>query len=103
MPFNAKKPEANAPGSCFLDFSNLVERYIALLTLLLTNSQFADHFTIAIHIVRPEVIEQPAPLSDYFQQAAAGRVIFFMRLEMLGQVGNALAQNRNLYFRGPRI
>ena len=45
-----------------------------------------------------EVIEQPAALADEHQEAAAGMVIFRVRFEVLGQIVDALAENRDLNF-----
>ena len=47
--------------------SILFERYIASLTLLLSDSKLRNHFAIAIHIVNPEIIEQPPALADDLQ------------------------------------
>src|SRR4029079_12010932 len=70
---------------------------------LFANSQLTNHFSITIHIVCSEVIEQPAPFSYNLEKASAGRVIFLVRFKMLGQISNAFAQYRDLDFRGTRI
>ena len=46
-----------------------------------------------------EVVEQAAALADHHQQAAARVVVLLVRLEVLGQVGDALGQDRDLHLR----
>ena len=70
---------------------------------LFADSQFGNHFAISLDVVPSQVIEQAAALADNLQQAAPGRMIFLVCLEMLGQVRDSFAQNCNLNFRGPRI
>ena len=67
------------------------------------DSEFADHITIAIDVIPPQVVQQTASLADNLQKPPAGAVIFFVRLEVFGEVGNALAKDGNLDFGRPRI
>jgi hypothetical protein len=70
---------------------------------LFTHSQPFDHGTVSIYIFGFQVIEQPAPFADHFQQSPAGMVILCMGFEMIGEVVDPLAQNRNLHLRRARI
>jgi len=47
---------------------------------------------IALNVYALEVIEKTSALRDHLEQAAPRMVIFLMRLEMLGQLINALAE-----------
>ena len=59
---------------------------------LFADSKLGNHFAIAVGIVHSQIIEQAPALTDNLQQAAAGSMVLFMRLEMLGQVCDALAK-----------
>ena len=66
---------------------------------LLAYAQLTDDFAVTICIVRLEVIQQPPALAHQHQQAAARSMILRMGFEMLGQLANALAEDRDLHFR----
>jgi hypothetical protein len=46
-----------------------------------------------------QVIEQTSAMLDHLQQAAPRMIVLFVRLEMLGEIVNSLAQQRNLNLR----
>src|SRR5450432_1934765 len=71
--------------------------------LLLADSQLADHVAVAVRIVGLQVIQQAAALADEHQETTARGMIFFVCLEMLGQLANPFTQNRDLDLRGSRI
>src|ERR1700679_1897205 len=71
--------------------------------ILLADAQLADDFAIAVGVVLLQVIEQAAALAHQHQQTAAGAVVLLVRLEVLGQLADALAQDRNLYLRAAGI
>jgi hypothetical protein len=50
-----------------------------------------------------EIIQQRAPLTDHFQEATAGAVVFAVLLQMLGQVINSLGQKSDLHVSGPCV
>src|SRR5262249_30911272 len=64
-----------------------------------TQTQALDQRVVALAVPGLEIIEQPAALADQLQQAAARMVILRVTLEMLGEVGDALAQDGDLDFR----
>ena len=66
---------------------------------LLAYAQLTDDFAVTICIVCLEVIQQPPALAHQHQQAAARSMILRMGFEMLGQLANALAEDRDLHFR----
>jgi len=53
---------------------------------LFSDSKLGNHFAIPVGIVHSQIIEQAPALTDNLQQAAAGSMILFVRLEMLGQI-----------------
>jgi hypothetical protein len=71
--------------------------------LLLADAEFRDDRLIALGIVFLEVVEQATPLADQHEKAAARAVVFLVRLEVLRQLPNALAQQRDLNFRASGI
>jgi len=70
---------------------------------LFTDSQPLNYLAIPFHVVRFEVIEKVPPLANQFQQAPAGMVVLDMRLKVLGQISDALAQDSDLDFGRPRV
>jgi hypothetical protein len=70
---------------------------------LLADAESLNNGLIALGIVSLQVIEQATALANQHEQAASGAMVFLVRLEMLGQLTNALAQQRNLDFRTARV
>ena len=68
-----------------------------------TDAQTGDNVLVALKILALDIFQQAATLSYQLEQAAAAVVIFFVNLEMLGQVGDPLGQNRDLHLRGTCI
>ena len=68
------------------------------LQALLTKSELGDQVGVALLVLRFEIIEQAAALVDHHQQAAARMVVLRVGLEMLGQVADALGEDRDLDF-----
>ena len=64
---------------------------------LLAQAEFLDRGLVAIGRRAFEVLEQFAAAGDEEEQPAAGRVVFDVRLEMLGELVDALSQQRNLH------
>src|SRR5271154_4086939 len=71
--------------------------------LLLADAQLTDHVTVAVRIVRLEIVQQTTALTHQHQQATPGGVIFLVKLEVLSQLANTFTENRNLHFRATRI
>src|SRR6266581_2571354 len=70
---------------------------------LLTDAELVDDRAIAIEIGLLEVVEETAAPADELQQAAAAVMVLRMRLEVLGQVGDAVREEGDLYLRGPGV
>src|SRR5438128_894289 len=70
---------------------------------LLADVQSLDEIRVALRVFAFEVVEKTAAFADKHQQATAGMVVLRVRLEMLGEVVDALAENGHLYFRGTGV
>jgi hypothetical protein len=70
---------------------------------LLADTKSLNNGLIALGIVSLQVIEQATALANQHEQTAPGTVILLVSLKMLGQLTNALTQQRNLDFRTPSI
>ena len=58
---------------------------------------------IARQVCIVEVFQQSAPLTNHFQEAAAGAVVLDIFLQMFGQVIDALGQKSDLHVSGPCV
>src|SRR5207248_6004502 len=67
--------------------------------LLLPDPQTVDQLAVPGGILRLEVIEQPPALADELEQSAPRVVVLLVRLEVLGQVMDALGEQRDLHLR----
>src|SRR6476620_5981002 len=74
-----------------------------LMSVLLADAQTPDQLGIAVGILALQVVEEAATLADEFQEPAAGVMILRVRLEVLCQIVDALAQESDLNFRGTRV
>ncbi len=72
-------------------------------SILFADSQPLDNASIAANVFLLQVVQQSAPLANHLQQAATRMMVFAVGLEVLREVGNALAQNRNLHLRRARV
>ena len=58
-------------------------------------------------IARPvgivQVVQQPAALTNHLEKTTAGAVVFFVILEMLGELGDSLGQHGDLHIRRPGV
>jgi len=53
----------------------------------------------ALEIFLAQVTHEPTALTDELEQSQAGRVIFFITFEVLGQIFDPLGEQCDLYFR----
>ena len=65
--------------------------------------QFFRDRLIASQVNRLQVFEKAAALADHHQQPAARAVVFFIGLQMLGQMVDALREQRDLHVRRTRV
>jgi len=70
---------------------------------LLADAEFSNDGLVALGIVFLQVIEQASPLADQHEKAAARTVVFLVRLEVLRQLANAFAKQRDLDFRATGV
>src|SRR5262249_25146805 len=77
----------------------LAQLFPALGNELLADAEGIDEPTIAVDVLRLQVVEEPAPLDDQLEEAAARVMVLRVDLEVLGQVRDALGQQRDLHFR----
>ena len=66
---------------------------------LAAQAELFDQGLVASIVVLLEVVEKAATGRNQLEQAAAGMVILAMVLEVLGEVGNTFAEDRDLDFR----
>src|SRR5688572_22999711 len=63
----------------------------------------ADDVQVSRPVLARQILEQTVALTDHLEQAAARRVVLLVRLEVFGQLVDALGQDRDLHFRRPRV
>ena len=63
----------------------------------------ANQLRVAVGVLALQVVEQAAALADELQQAAPGMVILDVGLEVFREVVDALAEERDLNFRGAGV
>ena len=64
-----------------------------------TKSQLGYETAVALHILILQVIEETTAFSDQHEQAPPAVMVLFVDLQMLGEMGNALGNQRHLDFR----
>jgi hypothetical protein len=70
---------------------------------LLADAQLTDNGLVALGIVLLQVVQQTATPADHHKKTAAGRMVLFVRAEMIRKLADALAQNSDLHFGAPSI
>jgi len=70
---------------------------------LLADPELADHGLVTLGVVFLQIVQQTTTLADQHEKSAARAVVFLVRLEVLRQLPNPLAQQGDLYFGTPRI
>src|SRR6266851_6796403 len=66
---------------------------------LTPKTQALDQGVVALAVPGLEIIEQPAALADHLEQATARMMILRVALEVLGEIGDAFAQDGDLNLR----
>src|SRR5688572_16318723 len=75
----------------------------AFADLLFAQTQLLDQAVVPLDVLLLEVREQAAALVDHHQQAAARMVVLVVVLEVLGQVADALGEDRYLDLGGAGV
>jgi hypothetical protein len=70
---------------------------------LSTQSQLVDQGLVATLIVASKVVEQAPSLAHEHEQPAARVMVLYMDLQMFGELGDALAEERDLHFARPGV
>lgn len=65
---------------------------------LAAQAEVGDQRAVPAQVFGLQVVQQPAALTDLQQQPATAVVIFFVDLEVLGQMVDGRGENRDLYF-----
>jgi hypothetical protein len=71
--------------------------------ILMAQFQFLGDRLIAAQINRLQIFKQASALADHDQQPAARAVILFISLQMLGQMVDAMREQRDLHVRRTRV
>src|SRR5688572_13907339 len=66
---------------------------------LFADAQAADQFGVALGVFALQVIQQAPALADQLEETASRVMIFRVRLEVLGEIADAFAENGDLNFR----
>jgi hypothetical protein len=67
---------------------------------LFSYSKLLDDVAVPIDVVPLQVIQKAPTLADHLEQTAAGMVVFLMKLKVLGEIPDLLAEDRYLHLRG---
>ena len=70
---------------------------------LSTQSQLVDQGLIATLVVASKVVEQAPPLAHEHEQPAARVMVLDVDLEMVGELGDALTEERDLHLARPGV
>lgn len=70
---------------------------------LLSEIEASDHVLISLGIRAEEVIEESTSAADQHQQTSTTGMIFFVRLEVLRELCNAMGENGDLHLGRPSI
>jgi hypothetical protein len=71
--------------------------------LLSTETETLNQGTVTVDVDALEVIKHTTTVTDHEQQTTTGVVIVLVLLQVLGQVGDTLAQQRDLDLGGTRV
>src|SRR5436190_12206605 len=66
---------------------------------LLPQSKSLDDALVALKIARAQIVEHAPALAHELEQASTGMMVAFVRLEVIGQIADPIAQERNLDLR----
>lgn len=67
--------------------------------VLLADAQLCNDCTIALDVLLGEVVEQAAALTDHLVHAQTAVLVVGMHLQVLGELMDALGENRDLHLR----
>ena len=70
---------------------------------LFTQAQLLEHALVAVVRSALEVVEHLASPGDHLEEAAARGMILDVRLQMIGELIDAVGQQSHLHVRAPRV
>ena len=73
------------------------------MNVLLTEPEALDQLLVPGAVDAGEVLQEAVTSADELEQPATRRVVLLVRLEVLGQLADALAQDRDLHFRAAGV
>src|SRR5689334_24420776 len=68
-----------------------------------TNAETLDQRLVAIFVPRLQIVEERAAQRDELQKATTRMIVLHMRLEVAGEIGDALGEDRHLHLRRARV
>src|SRR5262245_632815 len=71
----------------------------AELALILSQAQAADDREVARPVLGAQVVQEARALADHHQEAAPAGMVLLVGAQVLGQPGDALGEQGDLYFR----
>src|SRR5579872_2667177 len=86
-----------------LPLSNAMNKEGPQAKSLLADAEFADDRLVTLGIVFLQIVQQATALADQHEKPAARAVVFLVRLEVLRQLANPLAEQGDLNFGTTRI
>ena len=70
---------------------------------LAADAQLLDDRPVALRVLLPQILEEPAPLADQHQQAAPRVMVLRVGLEVLGEAVDTLGEERDLHLGGAGV
>lgn len=71
--------------------------------MLVPESKILDKLPISLDVCFLQMIEKTSALPYHLEQTATAMMILRMSLEVIGQIIDALSQNRDLHFAGAGV
>src|SRR5690606_28146073 len=105
LPWLSCNPHQTATAPCrranriARPFAQSGSSIIACCDRLAAQAEALDELGVTRPVGLLEIVEKAATLADKLEKAAAGMVVLGVALEVLGQVGDALGEDRDLDFR----
>jgi hypothetical protein len=77
--------------------------YLYLKLRLSSQAKGLDDGSIPFHVIMFDIIQESSTPAYHHQQTSSGVMVFFVDLEMLRQISDAMRQQPDLYFRGAGV
>ena len=70
---------------------------------VVADTELLDELAVLLDVALLDVLQHTAALTDEHHEAATGVVVLLVRLQVLGEVADALGEDRDLNFSATRI